>query len=135
MEKEDQRKLIKYWQETADHDYETMEALFHVKRYDSTLFFGHIVLEKILKSLVAKYTGEHAPYTHNLVRLAEKTSLNFSEEEMELFREVNSFNIEARYPEERLEFYRQCTQAYAAPYVEKIKTLYQKLCQQSRRKE
>ena len=35
MKKEDQEKLIKYWHETAKHDYETMKSLFKSKRYDA----------------------------------------------------------------------------------------------------
>lgn len=49
MSKEDIKKLIKYWVETAKHDYETMISLFKSKRYSDSLFYGHIVLEKNIK--------------------------------------------------------------------------------------
>jgi hypothetical protein len=49
MKKEDVKKVIKYWQKTAEHDYEVMLYLFKGKKYSESLFFGHIILEKILK--------------------------------------------------------------------------------------
>ena len=54
MKKEDVKKIVKYWQKTAEHDFETMLYLFKGKKYSESLFFGHIVLEKILKGLVVK---------------------------------------------------------------------------------
>lgn len=134
MNKADQKKLVNYWRETAEHDYETMNGLFHIKRYDAGLFFGHIVLEKMLKAFVAHSTGDHAPFTHNLARLAELSGIEISEKEMEFLRDVNVFNMEARYPEEKLQFYRRCTQEYAEEYREKIESFYQKLCRELKSK-
>ena len=48
-------------------------------RRRAALFFAHLALEKALKALVVKATGDFAPLTHNLVVLAEKTSLEFQE--------------------------------------------------------
>lgn len=61
--------VIAYWLETAKHDYETMKVLHDNARYSDALFFGHVVLEKVLKSLVVKKTVKHAPHTHDLTRL------------------------------------------------------------------
>ena len=74
---------IEYWKKTAERDYDTMLGLFKIKRYPESLFFGHIVLEKILKGLVVKETGEQAPYIHDLVRLAELAKTDSDVEELE----------------------------------------------------
>jgi len=50
------KKIVEYWQKTAMRDYETMLGLFKIKRYPESLFFGHIALEKILKTLVVQET-------------------------------------------------------------------------------
>ena len=121
--------MVNYWQKTADHDYKTMKSLFVAKRYDASLFFGHIVLEKILKALVAEETKDHAQYTHNLVKLARVSKIKLDEKELNLLKEVNDFNIEARYPEQKLRFYKLCTKAYTGKYIKKIDALYKKLCQ------
>lgn len=134
MKKEDQKKLVDYWRKTAAHDYDTMKSLFEGKRYDACLFFGHIVLEKALKALVAKNTGEYVPRTHNLMRLSELAELSLDDDDKNLLRDANDFNMEARYPSGRLEFYRQCTPKYTEKYFIVIDALYKKLCRQLKQK-
>ena len=106
-----------------------MKSLFKSKRYASSLFFGHLVLEKILKALVVYETKAYAPYTHNLIRLVKISDIKLSEKEMDLLRIVNEFNLEVRYPEYKLKFYKLCTKEYTEKYIEEIVKLYKKLCQ------
>ncbi|MCG2700674.1 HEPN domain-containing protein [Candidatus Parcubacteria bacterium] len=129
MKKEDVKKIVRYWQKTAEHDYETMIGLFKIKRYSDSLFFGHLVLEKILKGSVVKYTGKQAPYIHNLTKLAELAKCDLLEEEMNLLDIVNRFNIRCRYPEHKLQFYKICDMGYTKNYINKISKLYKMLCQ------
>jgi len=63
------------------------------------LFFAHLALEKALKAHFCRATNELAPPIHNLVRLAEGAGLILTPEQRDLLAEVNSFNIEGRYPE------------------------------------
>ena len=63
-------KIQNHWIETSDNDFGTMEHLFQSRDYHWALFMGHIVIEKILKACVVKKTLEHAPFTHDLTRLA-----------------------------------------------------------------
>lgn len=93
MSKIDPKKITAYWKNTAKHDYETMLGLFKIKRYPETLFFGHIALEKILKACVVKYTKQHAPYTHDLVKLGNLSSLDLTKEEIDFLDEMNKYNI------------------------------------------
>ena len=134
MKKENVKKLTKYWQIIAERDYETMLGLFKIKRYPESLFFGHIVLEKILKGLVVAEIKNEAPYIHNLTKLAEISKCDLSKEELDLLDEVNDFNIRARYPEYKLQFYKQCDKEYAKNYLDKINKLYKKLCQKLKQK-
>lgn len=127
MTDKDIKNAIKYWKETAEHDYQTMDYLFKGKKYSDSLFFGHIVLEKILKALVVKETGEQAPFTHNLVKLEEITKLGFSKEFIEFLNQVNDFNIRARYPEQKLAFYKKSTPKYAEENLKRIKNMYKDL--------
>ena len=129
MKKIDIKKIVGYWQKTAKRDYETMLGLFRIKRYPESLFYGHIVLEKILKALVVQETKEQAPYIHDLVRLQKIVKLELSKEEISFLNKVNDFNIRARYPEYKLQFYKRCTKEYAKNYLDEIIKLYKKLCQ------
>lgn len=128
------RKIVNYWKATAKHDYETMLGLFKIKRYSDALFYGHIVLEKILKAHVVYETKKEAPRIHDLVRLQELARVKMSKEQIDLLNEINDFNIRSRYPEYRLRFYKQCTEEYAENYLKKIKKLYQELCQRKQLK-
>ncbi len=97
-------------------------------RYSDSLFFGHIILEKVLKALVVKKIGEHAPFTHDLVQLQGLAGISLSKAETDILDEANDFNIRARYPERKLEFYKKCTKEFTDKYMPAIKDLYQKLC-------
>jgi HEPN domain-containing protein len=125
----DNKKLIDYWIKTARHDYDTMLSLFNSKRYSDSLFYGHLVLEKILKALIAKRMKEHPKPTHNLLVLLEDSNVQLSPEDKEFLAEANKFNIKARYPDYKLSFYRICNLYYTRPRLEKIKLLFNKLCQ------
>jgi HEPN domain-containing protein len=69
-EKINTKKVIKYWLESSKQNFETAKFLFKGKKYSDSLFFCHLMLEKILKALVVQKTKTHAPYTHQLVDLA-----------------------------------------------------------------
>lgn len=47
-------KLIKYWVEGSDDDFETMLVMFDSKRYSWSLFIGHLMIEKLLKAFYVK---------------------------------------------------------------------------------
>ncbi len=117
---------ITYWIEGAEHDLETAESLFQSEKYDWGLFLAHLVLEKCLKALYAA-TNENTvpPRIHNLVRLAELSSLGVNEEQRIFLDEVNDFNLEVRYPDYRQEFYKRCTREYAEPYFDRIKEFFE----------
>ncbi|MFH1187987.1 MAG: HEPN domain-containing protein [bacterium] len=128
------KEIALYWQKTAEHDYEIMISLFNSKHYSDSLFFGHIILEKILKGLVVKEMKEQAPYIHNLTKLAELAKCDLQEKEMDLLDVVNKFNIRCRYPEYKMQFYKICTKEYTKNYLDEIIKLYKKLCQKLKQK-
>ena len=69
-----------------------------------------------------------------MTKLAEISKCDLSKEELDLLDEVNDFNIRARYPEYKLQFYKQCDKEYAKNYLDKINKLYKKLCQKLKQK-
>ena len=92
---------------------------------------GHLILEKALKALVVKKTGEATPRTHNLPLLGKLAGIELSEKESGLLFDTDSFNMEARYPDEKLNFHKKCTPAYTEKYYKEIISLYKKLCQKA----
>jgi len=120
---------VQYWLKTSEHDYKTMQGLFKIKRYADSLFYGHIVLEKILKAQVVKTTRQEAPRTHNLAVLAKMSGIDFTKADLEFLATVNRFNMRARYPDIKLNFYKLSTAKYTKDKLDKIKKFYQTLCQ------
>lgn len=117
---------IEFWLNSADHDLETAESLFSAKKFDWCLFLGHLVLEKALKAFYVKDNENRLPpKTHNLLKLAEETTIPLNDDVKLFLDEVNDFNLEVRYPEYKQEFYKTCTEKFAEEYFKKIKEHYQ----------
>ena len=113
---------IQYWLDSAEHDLDTAESLFAAGKYDWCLFLSHLVIEKALKAFYVKDNENRMPpKTHNLVKLAEKTTIPLNEQVKFFLDEINDFNLEVRYPEYGKEFYRICTKKFAENYFIKIK--------------
>ena len=92
-------KQIAHWRNGAKEDWDVACLLVSQGRIRHGLFFAHLAVEKVLKAHFCKSRDELAPPIHNLLRLAEKTGLSLKPSQIDLFTEVNSFNIEGRYPE------------------------------------
>ncbi len=121
MENFDIKKLIKYWADLSDYDFVTAGFMLKAKRFPYCLFMCHLSIEKLLKALIVKSAKKHAPYSHNLVDLAKRTKIDFSEESKMLLADLTEFNLEARYPEWQKNFYSKCSRGYAEDYFQKTK--------------
>lgn len=112
--------LVSYWIETAEKDYVTMLNLYESEDYHWALFIGHLVLEKLLKAYYVKTKKEHAPRVPDLLRLGNLCGLEISEEMADYLDEITAFNINARYPDLKQEFYKKCTKEFASHSLKKI---------------
>ncbi len=125
----DIEKTVQYWMDGSAYDLETGRSLLESKRFPYALFFGHLALEKILKALVVKAMKEHAPYTHSLTFLASKTGIEIQESILDRLAEYTEFHLESRYPDEKKDFYRSCTEEFAKKKFAEIEEVYQWLIQ------
>lgn len=116
-------KIVLHWVETSDSDYESMLTLFNARRYNWALFIGHITIEKLLKAVYVKKKEKHAPFTHNLYRLAELSEISLSSEYSDWLDEITSFNLNARYDDYLKEFYQLSTLEYTEKWVKRIEIL------------
>ncbi|MQY78841.1 MAG: HEPN domain-containing protein [Bacteroidetes bacterium] len=114
-------KLIGYWISTSDYDYETMIDLYRSKRYHWALFMGHLSIEKLLKAYYVKVKRENPPFIHNLLRLAEKADLELDNEQKNILATLTTFNINTRYDDYKLSFYKTCTREFTKKWIEHIK--------------
>lgn len=121
---------VEYWLKCAEEDFGVMEHLFEKGDYHYSLFLGHLLLEKTLKAYYVKTNKEHAPFKHSLVYLAKKSNLQLSEAQLALLEAVTLFNVESRYPDIKLEFYKTCTKEFTSSYINQIKEFYKWLLAQ-----
>ena len=122
-------KTVKYWLESAAYDLDTGRSLLETKRFPYALFFAHLALEKILKAIVVKSTKEHAPFTHSLTFLASKSKMDIPESIVDKLAEYTEFHIETRYPDEKKDFYKKCTEEFAYQQFGEMEEIYRWLIQ------
>ncbi len=119
----DKEKIAQHWISRSDSDFETMNNLMLSKDFNWALFIGHLVIERLLKAIIVKNTGKHAPLTHDLRRLVKLSGLIIEEEQIRWLDTISTFNINARYDDYKQEFYKKCTPDYAINWFTNIKIL------------
>jgi len=112
--------IIESWIDSSDNDFITMNDMYKTKHYDWALFMGHLTIEKLLKALYFKTTGENPPLIHDLRRLAEKTNLSLSGDRIIQLDSISRFNIRARYDDYKQSFYKLCTVEFTDEWISKI---------------
>ncbi len=60
------------------------------------------------------------PKTHNLLLLAAQTTLSPSVDQLRILSQMNQFQLEARYPDYKLNMYKIATQPYTLALLEEI---------------
>jgi HEPN domain-containing protein len=86
---------------------------------------AHLALEKVLKAVFVKAAQEHAPFTHSLPLLASKANIEIPEPMLDRFAEYMEFHIEARYPDDKKDFYKKCTEEFALSKFSEMEEDYQ----------
>jgi len=118
----DKQQIINHWLISAERDIKTVEVLFNNKKYDHALFFAHLSLEKVIKSVFIKRKNESdPPFIHDLVRLSVYADIVLNEQQKDDLREINTFNIKARYDDLKLELYKKATEEYTQNWINKVK--------------
>jgi HEPN domain-containing protein len=111
---------IEFWLEQADNDWLAVQTLFNGKNYLQSLFFAHLVIEKIAKSVWIKYNeGNIPPRTHNILSLIASTPVALSDEQSEFILNLNRFQLEGRYPDYMTRMYQICNKEFTTSFIKK----------------
>ncbi len=116
-------KLIEYWTEAAEVDYKAMKNLYKSKDYVWSLFIGHLVIEKLMKAVMIRNNIIPVPKIHDLNKLAKRAGLKINNDLADELDVITAFNIEARYPDYKKEFYKKCDDDFTTKYFKKIKEI------------
>jgi len=71
-----------------------------------------LVIEKLLKAYYIKKIDINPPLVHILLRIAERSKLDLTEEQKDFLVTVTTFNIQARYNDIKMDFYKTCTKEF-----------------------
>ena len=117
--------LMNYWIKSSDKDYDVMLDLEEKNRNTYALFFGQLLIEKLLKAYYAKINKNtpYAPRTHELAYLANKMNLELTERQEDLLETISDFNMEARYGDYKYTFELKCNDEYTDLWIENVKEL------------
>jgi HEPN domain-containing protein len=88
------------WVDQAQYDLETAKAMLSSGRHLYVLFCCQQAVEKALKAIIVRRTGELPPRVHNLLRLAEAAQVQPSADQSRFLGELSAYYIQSRYPEE-----------------------------------
>ena len=123
------KEAIDYWTVSAERNLSAAEDLFKTGHNVECLFFGHLVIEKMIKAVIAK-EGNEPPPVHHLPYLVSLTKIKLDNKRERLLREVNDFNLRTRYDDYKYRFYKIADKKFTAEKFQKIVELYQWLKKQ-----
>ncbi|MDH4027526.1 MAG: HEPN domain-containing protein [Nitrospirota bacterium] len=116
-------KDVAYWVKLSEYDIKTADAMFKSRRYLYVLFTCQQAVEKLLKALVTKNTGQFPPKTHDLIRLQELAGIDIAEDRKEFISRLSYYYIETRYPKELADISKDLTNRTASEYLKDTKAL------------
>lgn len=110
---------IDFWIEQAEDDWKAVFTLFNGKNYLQSLFFAHLVIEKLCKSIWIKHNIENIPpRTHNLIHLLSATPIEVADDKSEFLLNLNRFQLEGRYPEYLTKMHNICNETFTKSMID-----------------
>ena len=115
---------IDFWLIQADDDWSAVDTLFKGRNYMQSLFFAHLVIEKICKALwIENNEGNVPPRTHNLIHLLSATPIELTDDKSEFMLSLNRFQLEGRYPDYLTKMHNVCNELFASMMIDETNKL------------
>ena len=94
---------FEYWQDIAQYDLDTAQAMFLAGRWLYVVFMCQQAIEKMCKGLYLLFINDDIPRIHDinslLTRFADKLSEPIDDDKRLLFAKLSAFYLNNRYPE------------------------------------
>lgn len=113
----DKKEKVDFWVRSAKEAREVMDWLYKGKRYADALFYGQLMLEKLLKAVYIQKFDRSPPFVHDLVFLAREVKLGVPEEMIKNLEIITGFNINVRYDDYKESFRKTATKDYADKFI------------------
>ncbi len=109
---------INFWIDQAADDWTAVDTLFKGRNYLQSLFFAHLVIEKLCKAIWIKYNQDNVPpRTHNLNHLLTSTPIELTDERSEFMLSLNRFQLEGRYPDYLTKLHNICNEQFTVSMI------------------
>jgi HEPN domain-containing protein len=118
-----------YWQEHAEYDIETAEAMFQSGKWVYVVFMCQQAIEKLIKGLYLLYLDEEPPRLHDINRMLskfeDKLPEKVSDERRQLFTNLGAYYLNTRYPEYKHKMYITTDKQLAENFLKQSKEAYE----------
>jgi HEPN domain-containing protein len=94
------RKDTKSFILSAAYDLTTAQHMYKTGRYVYVVFMCHLVIEKMLKAIIAEKTDKVPPKTHNLLYLIKLSDVAMPQDLFDFVAKINNASVVTRYPED-----------------------------------
>lgn len=118
-----QKQIINRWLKGSKDAWDTAEKLMAAKKFDHSLFFIHLALEKIIKAVFIKKNNTFAPLIHNLAKLAETSGILLTPKQKSQLNEATEFNASGRYEDYKFKLYKKATPEFTKKWHQEAKFL------------
>lgn len=118
-----QDEVIQYWLHAAQETKISAEDTLANKHPEWGFFLYHLALEKLIKGLIVVQGNVPIP-SHDLVKLCKAIPVALTSKQEQQLREITSYNIEARYDDYKLSYYKKVTKI---PYIKEWANICQEL--------
>ena len=117
---------VRYWMDTADDNWQEIQAMVQAGTYLPALFWAHLTIEKLSKALwVKENVADIPPRIHNILRLLSATSFVLTPQQDSLVTQLNSFQLEGRYPDYHQALRQLATASYTTALLTEVADLRQ----------
>jgi len=117
------KERVDFWIKSAKEAKEVMLWLYKGKRYSDALFYGQLMLEKLLKAVYISKFNKSPPFVHDLLFLAKKSKLEVTVDLSKDLEIITGFNINARYDDYKESFRTTATKEYTIAFFEIIEEI------------
>ena len=117
----EKKEKVEFWVKSAREAKKVMEWLYKGKRYSDALFYGQLMLEKLLKAVYINKFDKSPPFVHDLLFLVKKAKLDLTDDLARNLETITGFNINARYDDYKETFRKTATREYTDCYLKIIR--------------
>ena len=115
---------INYWITASENDWKVVFSLYNSKDYVYSLFFSHLVIEKLAKAIwVKNNNGNHPPRIHNIVSLLQRAEVKLDDKRTEFLLILNDFQLEGIYHDYKMKIFKICNKEKTDEILEQVKEI------------